>query len=299
MTNLVKLLSLMSAVGVVTGCGTALDFDAAKNANEIGEESETALDADLKADEAALALSIPVAEKSKKGTLVVEKSIYLPLAHQILPAIYPQPKEKNCLVHAGAHLINLNQDGENQFSGQVSYHGLKIALNRKSCKQGEIVSVRAGSGFRGLAVVTSKQATFFAKELVYVPRPVPLDLPAGSDAAFLSPALCESPDGTRCVQPPAPPEPPVMQHKCAVITGRQNIKLNAIKGNSYISGTTAAANEIISPIWYADECKIGEILQVDSESLRKALGYATHSRPNVVPKPGTCEGSTGVSEGGK
>ena len=319
MTNLVKLLSLMSAVGVVTGCGTALDFDAAKNANEIGEESDTALDADLKADEAALALSIPVAEKSKKGTLVVEKSIYLPLAHQLRPAIYPQPKEKNCLVHAGAHLINLNQDGENQFSGQVSYHGLKIALNRKSCKQGEIVSVRAGSGFRGLAVVTSKQATFFAKELVYIPLPAPLDpvkpvcdLPPAkpkqgaieasgaqedavttvrSGADYTSPALCMSPDATRCVQPPAPPEPPVMQHKCAVFTGRQNIKLNAIKGNSYISGTTVAANEIISPIWYADECQMGEILQVDSESLRKALGYATHSRPNVVPKPGASEGS--------
>ncbi len=299
MTNLVKLLSLMSAVGVVTGCGTALDFDAAKNANEIGEESDTALDADLKADEAALALSIPVAEKSKKGAIVAANSMYLPLAHQILPAIYPQPKEKHCLVHAGAHLINLNQDGENQFSGQVSYHDLKIALNRKSCKQGEIVSVRAGSGFRGLAVVTSKQPTFFAKQLVYIPRPVPGDLPAGSDAAYTSPALCKSPDGTRCAQPPAPPEPPVMLHNCAVIAGRQNIKLDTIKGNSYISGTTVLANRVINPIWFADECQIGEILQVDSESLVKALGYPTYSHQNVVPKPGALGGSTGASEGSK
>ena len=82
-----------------------------------------------------------------------------------------------------------------------------------------------------------------------------------------------------------------MLHKCAVITGRQNIKLNAIKGNSYISGTTVAAREVSSPVWYADECQMGEILQVDSKSLSEALGYATHSRPNVVPKPGASEGS--------
>lgn len=319
MTNLVKLLSLISAVGVVTGCSSALDFDAAKNANEIVEESDTALDADLEADEAALALSISVAEKSKKGAIVVEKSIYLSLANQILPAVYPPPKGKTCLVQAGTHLINLKQSGENSFSAEVSYHGLKIALNRISCKQGEIVSVRAGSGFRGLAVVTSKQATFFAKELVYIPLLAPLDpvkpvcdLPPAkpkqgaieasgaqedavttvrSGADYTSPALCMSPDGTGCGQPPAPPEPPVMLHKCAVITGRQNIKLNAIKGNSYISGTAVAAREVSSPVWYADECQMGEILQVDSKSLSEALGYATHSRPNVVPKPGASEGS--------
>lgn len=309
MANRVNFLSLVSILGVVTGCGSVFDFDAANNANEIVEESDSVLGADLEADEAALALSISVARKSKKGVIVAEKAINLPLALQMVPAIYPAPKEKTCLVHAGSHLINLKQEGENQFSAEVSYHGLKIALNRISCKQGEIVSVRAGSGFQGLAVVSSMKPTYFKKELVSIPKPQPLDpintspeanpkrgagegseseadsvtiLAAGSNAEYTSPALCDIPVVAGPVDCPRPPEPPVFRPTCAVFSGRQNIKIKASKGSSYISGTTVAANSVIALIWYSDECENGESLRLDSKNLSKALS----SKPVAMPTTG-------------
>ncbi|MBM3383444.1 MAG: hypothetical protein FJY29_13560 [Betaproteobacteria bacterium] len=278
MANMVKLVSLVSALGVVTGCGTAFDLDAAKNANEIVEESNNALEKQVESDETAFALSVPVAEKSKKGAIVVEKSMSLPLAYQLLAAVFPRPIGKTCLVHAGAHLINLKYSGKNEFSAEVSYpKGLKISLNRKSCKQGELIEVRAGSDFRGLAIVTNKQATYFQKELTYVPFP---SEPRNDLAPLpkLQPGAIEGSDAqiggvTTVTTPSKPPKPPAESEQCSVRSGRQNIRLHASKERSYISGTAVAASKVMNKIYIFGECNFGEKLLADTVSLGQALGY--------------------------
>lgn len=280
MANVLKLLSLVSALGVVTGCGTAFDLDAKKNANEIVQESDNALEKEIESDEEAFALSVPVAEKSQKGAIVVEKSIHLPLAYQILPAVYPPPPEKTCAVHAGSHLINLKYSGDFTFSAEVSYpKGLRITLFKNSCKQGEIISVRAGSGFQGLAIVTNKQSTYFKKEVTYVRLPGISEGMEVKDAAD-----AEGPSVLRCVKPILPsdgpqargcvpvPKPPVNSDACTVRSGRQNIKINATKKLAHISGTAVAAPKIAAGA-ITGECKFGEKLRVTTGSLGKALGY--------------------------
>lgn len=285
MTNKVRLLSLACALGIVTGCGTIQSSELETGVTEtVSADGHDESEISLTSDKEKFEISVPIAKRSKQGVIVVEKSIHLPIADQVLPAIYPQPKEKTCLLHAGSHLINLKSLDDFQFSAQVRIpKGVKFKLTKMSCMQGKVV-VRAGSGFLGLAVVTNKLPTYFKKTLIHNPKPTVCD---SRDLACIRPQtgviggnnapadavtheLAKSPNGSE---------------KCSVHSGRQNIKIDANKIYSHISGTAISSNEVFSPIYIVDECKFGEKLLAEPVRLGIALGYDMDSPEQKVENP--------------
>lgn len=222
MANFVKLFSLTCTLALVTSCGS----------NPIQSLSDEAKNEspEVEADEADFALNGLLGKNS--GAIVVEKTISLPRAVNSL--IFPAPPVSKCFVNAGAHLVNVSALGEFEFIAKVTYpKGYTRIFAKDSCGEGELVTVRAGSGFLGLAVTANKAGTKFRQVLT-----------------------SKAPET-----------------QCSVHADRQNIKIDASSDSyGRILGTTVAASDKINKIYIKGECPLGAKLIVDSKSLAGVLG---------------------------
>lgn len=299
MASLVKCLTLASLVGIVAACGQQNDYFAEELAkaekdrlNESKNADEREFEFDNRTDANDFRLSLPV-EPVKSGVVIVEKSIVLPRAAVWTGLPSETKKAGKCVVFAGAYLSSIQSDKEG-FSGTLSYpKTLAAKAHKKACREGDLVSVQPGSGFKGLAITVNTSGTSFALDDGLDPgstdgSEAAKPIAATSKEAFLSPAVeppCFLPadDGSvhtkGCVPLPYPPKP---KTACSVFGNRGNISIHAAKSRSTITGIVVEASDILDLMWRSDECESGAKIVVDSLSLRKAL-LEIADEPKPIP----------------
>lgn len=167
-----KRVGVVGVLGLAVACGRAEQQDFAKLDAETLAEIE---EANLQTDDEAVSMSLTIGQQSKTGLIVVERSISVRRADVVVPAVYPLPPIASCILHAGAHLVNVknvSKSGES-FTANVSYpQNVKFPVLKKSCRAGQAVIVEAQSGFEGLAIPANSHGTeFLRKEKATVSLP--------------------------------------------------------------------------------------------------------------------------------
>lgn len=167
-----KRVGVVGVLGLAVACGRAEQQDFA----ELDAETLAGIEeANLQTDDAAVSMSLTIGQQSKTGLIVVERSISVRRAVLAIPAVYPPPSIARCILHAGAHLVNVknvSKSGES-FTANVSYpQTVKFPVLKKSCRAGQAVIVEAQSGFEGLAITANSQGVeFLRKEKATVSLP--------------------------------------------------------------------------------------------------------------------------------
>lgn len=245
--------ALLGICGLATACGSYEE----KANKVIAEGQEEIVNSDNQlthqADEALLSLSLPIAEKKRLGVIVAENSISAEQADELRAAMYPPPPAQRCIVHAASHLVKVVAGkGAGSFSATVSYpQGLRFQLTDKSCKDGQLVHVRAGMGFKGTAITRHKYGVAFRMGSV-ISTPIPI------------PELCTLKYPSVCEVPPSPLK------SCFVFGGRSNISLRDDAQNAIFIGTVIVPRGIVTP-FRSDECAHGTKLIADSIALQNVL----------------------------
>lgn len=259
--------ALLGICGLATACGSYTG-NVDELLTELSDENTSADDQHADAeDESRFALSLPIAEKNPVGVIVAKKTISVERAQKVSLGIQPPRPALKCVLHAASHLVKLSAgEKSSSFTATVTYpKGLKFALTRSSCQEGQLVNVRTGMGFKGTAITQNKDGVAFQMaNFVSIPKPV----------------LCDEKFPEKCAAIPVPVV------SCSVFGGRSNISLQDNPKKSEFLGTVIRASGPMDAMFRKNECENGARLIADSKSLQSVLSVAVaQPEPKPEPKP--------------